>query len=150
MRRCGSGIDTLRLDGASITLDLAAIANQGAALPGSASRIESIEQIDLTGSGNNILNLTLQDVIDMAGINSFNNANGWADGTYDLALGGTGGSNPEQRHQLAITGNAGDEVHSSGWGASLGQVTHDGHVYEVFNQGTSAQLLIDTSVHWIV
>jgi VCBS repeat-containing protein len=146
----GGGIDTLRVDGAGLTLDLAAIAGQGGSLLSSASRIESIERIDLTGSGNNMLNLTMQDVVDMAAINNFNNGTGWVDGSYDLALGVAGGINPEQRHQLVIDGNAGDEVHAAGWGASLGTVTHDGHIYDVYNQGAFAQVLVDTSVVWIV
>jgi len=139
----GSGIDTFSFAGAGIALDLTAIANQGGGAPGSASRIESIERIDLTGSGDNTLTLGLSDVLDMAGMNSFNNANGWADGTYDLAAGGANGANPEQRHQLAIDGDAGDVVNFSDGGASVGTVTNDGHTYLVYNQGLYAQLLID-------
>jgi len=117
-----------------------------ALLPGSASRIESIERIDLSGSGDNTLTLGLKDVLDMAGFNNFNNANGWADGTYDLAAGGANFINPEQRHQVVIDGNAGDAVNSSGWGASVGTVTNNGHTYDVYNQGSYAQLLIDASI----
>jgi hypothetical protein len=142
----GSGIDTFKLDGAGIHLDLTAIANQGGSTPGSASRIESIERIDLTGSGNNTLTVGLKDVLDMAGMNSFNNANSWVDGTYNLATGGAGGINPERRHQLVIDGNAGDVVNSSGWGASVGTVTNGDQTYAVNNQGLYAQLLIDTDI----
>ena len=142
----GSGIDTFQLSGAGITLDLTAIANQGGSSPSSASRIESIERIDLTGSGNNTLNLGLQDVLDMAGMNSFNNFNGWADGTYNLAAGGAGGINPEQRHQVVIDGDAGDVVTASGWGTSVGTVTNGAITYNVYNQGLYAQLLIATPV----
>jgi len=142
----GTGLDTLSLDGAAISLNLSAIANQGGSTPGSASRIESIERIDLTGSGNNTLTLSLSDVLDMSGFNNFNNANGWADGTYNLAAGGANGINPEQRHQVVIDGNAGDAVTSSGWGASVGTVTNNGHTYDVYNQGNYAQLLIDASI----
>ena len=78
--------------------------------------------------------------------NSFNNFNGWADGTYNLASGGANGDNPEQRHQLVIDGDAGDAVSSSGWGTSVGTVTHAGVTYNVYNQGLYAQLLIDTAV----
>ncbi|MGZ8220926.1 MAG: beta strand repeat-containing protein [Methylobacter sp.] len=63
----GSGIDTLSLDGAGIALNLSAIANQGGSTPGSSSRLESIERIDLTGSSNNTLTLSLKDVLDMSG-----------------------------------------------------------------------------------
>jgi hypothetical protein len=83
----GSGIDTITLAGSGLALDLTTIANQGASTPGSQSRIESIERIDLTGSGNNTLTLNLRDVLDMAGMNSFNNATGWSDGSYNLAAG---------------------------------------------------------------
>ncbi len=142
----GSGIDTLALDGAGITLDLTAVANSGALNPGSSSRLESIERIDLTGSGNNTLVLGVKDVLDIAGMNSFNNFTGWADGTYDLAAGGAGGANPERRHQLVIDGDAGDVVNSSGWGASAGTVSQGGVTYNVYNQGLYGQLLIDTAV----
>ena len=144
----GTGVDTLQLSGSALMLDLGLIANQGGSSPGSASRIESIERIDLTGGGNNTLALTMKDVLDMAGMNSFNNASGWADDTYGLAAGGAGGTNPEQRHQLVINGDAGDVVNSSGWGASVGTVTETsrGETYNVYNAGLHAQLLIDTDV----
>ena len=142
----GGGIDTLRLDGAAITLNLLSIANAGGSTPGSASRIESIERIDLTGSGNNTLWLSLADVLDMTGMNSFNNSNGWLDGTYNLASGGASGVTPEQRHQLVIDGNAGDAVMSSGWGVSVGTVFNAGRAYAVYNQGLYAQLLVDQTV----
>ncbi|MFT5589711.1 MAG: hypothetical protein ACI9ZF_001889, partial [Bradyrhizobium sp.] len=142
----GSGIDTLSLQGAGITLDLTGIANQGASSPNSTSRIESIERIDLTGSGNNTLNISLKDVLDMTGMNNFNNANGWVNGTYTLKAGGANGANPEQRHQLVIDGNTGDVVNAVGWGSSVGTVTNGGHTYDVYNQGTFAQLLIDTAL----
>ena len=142
----GNGIDTLALDGAGLILDLTAIADPGGAGLGSISRLESIERIDLTGSGNNTLLLGLKDVLDIAAMNSFNNATGWADGSYDLAAGGAGGANPERRHQLVIDGDAGDVVNSSGWGASAGTVSQGGVTYNVYNQGLYAQLLIDTAV----
>ncbi|MCK9638204.1 MAG: hypothetical protein M0R41_18205 [Methylobacter tundripaludum] len=135
--------DSLSFNGGSLS---DAIVNQGGSTPGSASRIESIERIDLSGSGDNTLTLGLKDVLDMAGFNNFNNANGWADGTYDLAAGGANFINPEQRHQVVIDGNAGDAVNSSGWGASVGTVTNNGHTYDVYNQGSYAQLLIDASI----
>ena len=140
----GNGIDTLKLDSASI--DLTLIANQAVSAPAGGSRIESIERIDMTGGGNNTVTLALKDVLDMAGMNSFNNFNGWADGTYDLAAGGADFSNPESRHQLVIDGDAGDVVSSSGWGSSVGTVSHGGVTYNVYNQGLYAQLLIDTAV----
>ena len=141
----GAGIDTLVLDGANIALNLTAIANQGGGLGSSSSRIESIECIDLTGSGNNSLTLALKDVLDIAGMNSFNNANGWLDGTYDLGGGGAGDSNAVQRHQLVVDGNAGDSVYdpNPNW-QSVGQVSSGaGILYDVYNQGLYAQLLVN-------
>jgi len=82
----------------------------------------------------------------MTGMNSFNNATGWADGTYDLGGGGAADANAVQRHQLVIDGNAGDEVISTDWGASVGTVTNNGYTYEVYNAGSFAQLLIDTNI----
>jgi hypothetical protein len=140
----GGGIDTFALEGEGITLDLTAIANQGGGLGSSSSRLESIERIDLTGGTggtNNTLKLGLQDVLDIAGLNSFNNANGWADGTYNLAAGGANGVTPESRHQLVIVGDATDRVVGSGWGSTVGTVSYGGSVYDVYNQGL-AQLLI--------
>lgn len=58
----GSGEDTLRLAGAGISLDLTQIAN---------NRIAGIERIDLTGSGDNNLTLSIHDVLalpDHAGV----------------------------------------------------------------------------------
>ncbi len=141
----GTGIDTIRFAGGGLALDLGSVANQGGAPPDGLPRINSIERIDLTGSGDNTLTLTLKDVFDMAGFNSFNNASGWADGTYNLAAGGADGANPEQRHQLVIDGNAGDVVNSAGWGTSAGTVSNGGHIYAVYNQG-DGQLLIDQAI----
>jgi Ca2+-binding RTX toxin-like protein len=113
----GTGIDTITLAGSGLALDLTTIANQGASTPGSQSRIESIERIDLTGSGNNTLTLNVFDVLDMTGMNHFNNASGWADGSYDLAAGGANGANPEQRHQ--ILGGPGDDRLDGGTGVDV-------------------------------
>ena len=100
----------------------------------------------MTGGGSNTVTLALNDVLDMAGMNNFNNHSGWADGSYNLAAGGANFINPESRHQLVINGDTGDAVSSSGWGASVGTVTHGGVTYNVYNHGLAAQLLIDTAV----
>jgi hypothetical protein len=50
----GGGVDTLKLDGADLTLDLTKISN---------TRIQDIEIIDIRGSGNNILELNLNDLL---------------------------------------------------------------------------------------
>jgi hypothetical protein len=84
----------------------------------------------------------------MAGMNSFNNANGWADGTYDLAAGGANGADPERRHQLVIDGDAGDVVNLTGvdW-ANVGTVTHESETYNVYNSALGrAQVLVVADV----
>lgn len=141
----GGGIDTLKLDGGGITFDLTAIRDAGLAGGINMSRLASIEKIDLTGSGNNSLKVGMADVVDLAGMNLFNNAKGWVDGTYDLG----GGTGVEGRHQLVIDGDAGDSVVMSGIGwspTSVGTVTNSGHTYDVYTNGTYTELLIDTSI----
>ncbi|MHB1215670.1 MAG: beta strand repeat-containing protein, partial [Thiobacillus sp.] len=141
----GSGIDTLKLDGTGINLDLTAIANQGGSTPGSSSRIESIERIDLTGSGNNTLTLGLNDVIDMAGMNLINSgtqaALDWTNGTYTFAA-------SEGRHQLIIDGDSGDAATINGvnW-TSMGTVTHNANSYTVYNSDSGlAQVLVADAI----
>ena len=53
----GNGSDTLRLDGAGITLDLTTLGD---------SYLQGIEQIDLRGSGANTLTLDLQEVLNIS------------------------------------------------------------------------------------
>ncbi len=74
----GSGSDTLRLSGAGQTLDMALFRN----------RIDSIETIDLTGSGNNTLKVLARDLLNLN----------------------------EQSNTLTVDGNAGDKVVlGTGW-----------------------------------
>ncbi|MBK7674875.1 MAG: FG-GAP repeat protein [Candidatus Accumulibacter sp.] len=133
----GSGIDTIALAGSGLSLNLVSIPNQGGSTPGGQSRIASIERIDITGSGNNSLTLSLSDVVDMAGMNLFNNVNGWT------SLGAL-----VQKHQLVIDGNAGDEVQLSGlWTTAGSTVTNSGHTYAIHNaNGAAAQVLVDTNI----
>ncbi|MBK7674889.1 MAG: FG-GAP repeat protein [Candidatus Accumulibacter sp.] len=145
----GSGLDTLALSGSDLVLDLTAIANQGGSTPGSASGLEAIERIDLTGSGNNTLRLSVGDVVDLTGMNRFNNASGWSDGTYDLAAGGANSAGPERRHQLVVVGDAGDAVNLSDAAAwiNAGTVSNSAQAYAVYNhRGAAAQILISSAL----
>jgi hypothetical protein len=80
-------------------------------------------------------------------MNQCNNATGWANGTYVL---GDGVITTEARHQVVVTGNAGDAVNlvgGAGW-TNAGTVTNVDagvtHTYNVYNNNTAAgQLLID-------
>jgi Ca2+-binding RTX toxin-like protein len=59
----------------------------------------------------------------MAGMNLVNDANGWADGSYNFAYGGDNGANPEPRHQLAgddtLIGGAANDTLDGGTGNDL-------------------------------
>jgi hypothetical protein len=152
----GGGLDTLKLDGVGLTLDLTAIANQGGGAPGSSSRIEGIERIDLSGSGNHTLVVSYQDVLDMAGMNLINSSTqvalGWA--AAGTATTPYNFEAQERRHQLIIDGDAGDTVNlaDSGYWTEMGKVTHTvntvSKTYDVYTyyQGPYAQLLIDSSI----
>jgi hypothetical protein len=137
----GSGIDTLALAAAGVVLDLTGIANTG----GGTSRIEAIERIDLTGSGNNMLSLNVNDVQDVAGMNVINSATqgalGWSNGSYVFPA-------TVRRHQLIVDGNAGD-VASSGAGSwtNAGTVFKNSHTYTVYNSLTGrSQLLVNDEI----
>ncbi len=110
----GTGEDTLRLDGSNITLDFAAI------LP---AKVDSIERIDLTGTGDNSLNLDIRDVLDLSD---------------DTAGGIT---------TLTVLGDAGDKVTvaDDGWTRAAGEVEIDGQSFAQFDNG-HARLLVDTDV----
>nr|WP_285292760.1 FG-GAP-like repeat-containing protein [Aureimonas altamirensis] len=114
----GSGVDTLTLDGASLTLDLTQVSNASASLPNGSSRITSVERVDLTGSGNNTVKLSINDVLDMSEANLFA-ANG--------------------RHQLMVSGDAGDAVQLAGlssWTKS-GTVDYAGGTYDAWNHNNA-------------
>jgi hypothetical protein len=136
----GTGIDTLRLGGGA-SLDFTGIANQGAGGIKENSRIESVERIDLaTDASANSVTIRLSDVLDMAGMNSFNGGAGWS------GLGAT-----VSRHQVAIDGTAADTVRISGadgWSAA-GSVSSGGHTYTVYNSSGAnvGQLLIESAIN---
>jgi hypothetical protein len=142
----GTGLDTIKLSGAKIRLDLGKVANQGASGPGSTSRIESIERIDLTGSGDNTVLLGHKDVRDMAGMNLINSgtqaALGWTNGTYAFPA-------TVRRHQLVVHGNAGDVADLTRYGsrwANAGTAFHHGVAYTVFNSDSGSDRLLRTQV----
>ncbi|RMU59074.1 hypothetical protein ALP29_200134 [Pseudomonas syringae pv. avii] len=121
----GEGEDTLRLSGTSQILDLSTITG----------KLESIEIIDITGTGNNTLNLSLGDVLEQGETSLF---------TADDVM------------QMLIKGNAGDVVNlddllpdgtDPGDWATAGTATVAGVTYNVFQHSTlDAQLLIQDGV----
>ncbi len=105
----GSGTDTLRIDTSNINMDLRAIAN---------NKITEFELIDLRGTGNNSLNFTRLDLLDLS----------------------------DTTNQLIVNGNAGDTATSTGQGWTLGGTTTlNGILYDRYTVG-AATLLVDTDI----
>ena len=119
------GIDTLKLTKADQVLDLTALAG----------KLTSVEVIDITGTGNNTLTLSLAEVLENGTVDQFV-ANG--------------------RVQMMVKGNAGDAVSlldllpngtDPGDWAQSANVTIDGVVYEVYqHSGFKADLLVQQGV----
>ena len=105
----GSGNDILRLDGSSLALDLTKFAN---------NRITGIEQIDITGSGNNVLAFKRLDVLALS----------------------------DETSQLIVRGNTGDTIvsGSQGWIAS-GAAFLDDNLFIEYTAG-GASLLVDSRI----
>jgi hypothetical protein len=127
----GSGIDTFQLAGAGILLDLSLV---------SGPALQNVEKIDLTGSGNNTLKLSLADMLQsFDDSNVFNSSNT----TSGLAAKVT-------RNQLMVDGDTGDKVvltDLASWTAAGTNVVANGETYVVYNHNTSAQqLLIDQGI----
>ncbi len=91
----GGNIDTLTLDGSGLTLDLTNISN---------ARIQDIEKIDITGSGNNTLILNLNDVLDAS----------------------------TSTNILKVLGNSGDSVNALGFAKISGAETENSITYDVY------------------
>ncbi len=110
----GNGIDTLALSGAGQTLDLTD--------PLTAGRLESIERIDLTGSGNNTLKINAAAVL--SGVGEV-----------------TGG-----RHVLTVEGNAGDIVSLAevNW-QKTGSFTDASGTYDLYVLG-NAEVAVEQGV----
>jgi hypothetical protein len=112
----GNGTDTLALDGSGLNLDLTALAD---------TKTRSIERIDLTGSGDNILTVSVRDVLNLS----------------------------DESNELLVKGDAGDAVNQGpGWTAAStggtngnGTSTIEGDTFQIFSAG-EARLLVDTDI----
>jgi Ca2+-binding RTX toxin-like protein len=144
----GTGLDTFAFDGSSLSLNLSSVANQSALNSNNSSRLGSLEIFDLTGSGNNSLSLSLADLADLSPFN-------WLNSTTASGLGRTGGTYSlaatEQRHQLVITGNAGDSFTANdGTWTNAGTAIFSGSfsglsgTYNVWNLGFHQLLVHNT------
>jgi hypothetical protein len=114
----GGNIDTLALDGGDLTLDLTNISN---------IRIQDIEKIDITGSGDNDLILNLNDVLDAS----------------------------TSTNILKVLGNDGDSVNASGF-AKISTIETEGSIiYNVYthsgaNTDANAALWIQQDISLII
>ncbi|WP_241295856.1 Ig-like domain-containing protein [Burkholderia stabilis] len=124
----GAGVDTLKLTGANESLDLSKLLNVGGT-----SKLSSIEIVDITGTGNNTLKLSMSDVLELGHEDVFR-----ADG----------------HTQLMVKGNAGDRVELSGmagldaghW-SNQGMVAVNGAAYVVYENSTlNVELLVQSAV----
>jgi hypothetical protein len=112
----GNGVDTLELDGSGLHLDLTALAD---------SRTRSIERIDISGTGNNTLTLSVREVLNLS----------------------------DESNELLVLGETGDVVNrGAGWTAANsggtngdGTSTIDGQTYQIHTAG-QATLLVDTDM----
>ncbi|MGB3127664.1 MAG: Ig-like domain-containing protein [Pseudomonas sp.] len=119
------GLDTLKLSGKDQVLDLTKLGE----------KISSVEVIDLTGTGNNTLNLSLSDVLEQGGTSLFTE---------------------DDNVQMMVKGHTGDKVNlddllvdgtDPGNWANSGQVTVGGVVYEVYRHDSlDAELLVQQGV----
>jgi hypothetical protein len=104
----GTGSDTLRLDGSGLHLDMTAIRD---------NRILGIEQIDVTGTGNNTLTLNYREVLNIS----------------------------DESNTLVVRRNAGDVVNiGSGWTQAADQ-TIGSDTFAVYTQGIATLKLQSVS-----
>ena len=113
------------MTGAGQLLDLSAIAG----------KLESIEIIDITGTGNNTLNLSLGDVLELGESSLFT-----ADETVQMIIKGNAGDVVNLDDLLA------DGTDPGNW-AGQGSVVVEGVTYNVFQHSSlDAQLLVQDGV----
>jgi hypothetical protein len=105
----GNGLDTLRFDGPEVSLDLTN--------PDFSSRLRGIETIDLSGTGNHILTLNAQAVLDVSG-----------------------GANT-----LVVKLNAGDTLNKGAGWTAIGKETIGGAQFTVYTQGAATLKVNDNA-----
>ena len=148
----GGGIDTLVLS-SGWDLDFSSISNTSVGNIEGASRINSIERIDLASSmGINEITLRAADVMDMASINwaNLNSLDTLGAGGWQNFSGGTSFSTSGVKyHQVAIVGNADDRVNISGWTIQSGKVRDaNSIVYDVYlaTSNAPAMMLVQENI----
>ncbi|CAB5498340.1 beta strand repeat-containing protein [Bathymodiolus thermophilus thioautotrophic gill symbiont] len=108
----GGNTDTLKLDGSDLTLDLTNISNR---------RIQDIEVIDITGSGNNTLKLNLNDLLDSSSstniLKVIGNSGDKVDITVDSThfIKGTGITQGSIQYDVYAHSRADSDAHAALW-----------------------------------
>jgi hypothetical protein len=145
----GGGIDTLRMGGTGgLGLDFSLISNTSVGNIEGASRINSIERIDLrTDTAANQITLRVADVLDMAGSNWANlntldtlGAGGW----QNVGAGTSFSASGVKYHQVAIDGTSADRVNTSGWTLQSTGTVRDASsiVYDVYLGASNAPAML--------
>ncbi|MEK6349347.1 MAG: Ig-like domain-containing protein [Burkholderia sp.] len=124
----GAGIDKLVLTGANQVLNVSSLLHVG-----DTDKLSSIEVIDITGSGNNTLKLSMSDVLELGHESLFRN---------------------DGHTQMMVNGNAGDRVVLSGMAGidqgkweQAGATTYEGRAYTVYeNTALNVEVLIQNGV----
>nr|BFD40922.1 Ig-like domain-containing protein [Pseudomonas sp. FFPRI_1] len=119
------GIDTLRLTGSDQVLDLSQLK----------TRLSSIENFDITGTGDNTLKLSLGDVLEQGATGMYISSN-----SIQVAVRGDAGDVVQLSDLLPNGMDGGSWVHNS-------QVVASGITYEVYHNSTmNADLLVQAGV----
>jgi hypothetical protein len=145
----GAGIDTLRMGGTGgLGFDFSLVSNASVGNIEGASRINSIERIDLkTDTASNQITLRVADVLDMAGSNWANlntlntlGAGGW----QNVSTGTTFSAGGVKYHQVAIDGTSADRVNTSGWTLQTTGKVRDTNsiVYDVYLATSNAPAMM--------
>ena len=144
----GGGVDTLRMGGTGVLgLDFSLISNTSVGNIEGASRINSVERIDLrTDTTANQITLRVADVLDMAGSNWANlntlntlGAGGWQNVSSGTSFNASG----VNYHQVAIDGTSNDRVNTSGWNLQSGKVRDaNSIVYDVYLAASNAPAMM--------
>jgi hypothetical protein len=145
----GAGIDTLRMGGTGgLGFDFSLVSNTSVGNIEGASRINSIERIDLrSDTASNQITLRVADVLDMAGSNWANlnasdtlGAGGW----QNVGTGTTFSASGVKYHQVAIDGTSVDRVNTSGWTLQTTGTVRDANavVYDVYLAASNAPAMM--------
>jgi len=145
----GAGIDTIRMGGTGgLGFDFSLVSNTSVGNIEGASRINSVERIDLrTDTASNQITLKVADVLDMAGSNWANlntldtlGAGGW----QNVGTGTSFSASGVKYHQVAIDGTSVDRVNSSGWTLQTTGTVMDANavVYDVYLAASNAPAMM--------